>query len=185
LGSYEVGNGINAIYAKNNYAYIASPNDEELRILNIDNPSYPNLVGGFSTGSRNGKSLQLVGNRLYLGRAKDISADKDFNILNNKNPASVLIEIGGTNTLSSSVNDIIVRSNLGFFLTNSDLKIFDIGDPTSVDPINIGNAIATLPLSASGSNTEPSMDCEGNYLYITSNDSSGRGYLSIVTSGNL
>ncbi len=182
IGNFEIGNDINDIYIKNNFSYIASPNNQELKILDITNLTTPSLVGGFDVGSRNGKSLYLVGDRLYLGKADDISNDKDFYILNNKNPENSLSEISSTNILGSSINNLIVRSNLGFFLTNSTLEIFNTGDPTSLSPFNLSNPLTSFPLSISGGTIKPSMDCEGNYLYITSNDISGKGYLSIITS---
>lgn len=184
IGDFEIGNDINSIYIKNNFAYIASPNNQELKILDIENLKNPILVEGFDSGSRNGKSLYSVGDRLYFGKAKDISSDKDFYILNNKNPEGPLSEISSTNILASSINNIIVRSNLGFFLTNSTLEIFNIGEPTSLSPFNLENPLTTLPLTINGSTIKPSMDCEGNYLYITSNDISGKGYLSIITSSD-
>jgi hypothetical protein len=182
IGNFEIGNDVNNIYINNNYAYIASPNDQELIILNIYNLNSPIRVGNFELGSRNGKSLNLVGDKLYFGKADDISNDKDFYILNIQQPENTLPIISSTNILNTSINNIIVRNNLGFFLTNSALNIFDIGNPLNLTPFNINNPLVTLLLPKYGGAIKPSMDCEDNYFYITTNDISGRGYLSIITS---
>lgn len=180
VGSYAVGHDVNAIALRGAYAYLAVPNGgNELQVLSLESPSSMVSVGGFSIpGSGNGKSIYLVGNRLYLGNTVP-SAGNDLNILNNTDPASSLSAIGGTD-LSSSVNAVIVRDHLAFVLTNTDLRVYDIGDPESTDPVTIGSPVGTLALSATGSATEPSMDCEGNRLYITTNDASGRGALYVV-----
>lgn len=182
VGNFEIGNDVNKIYINNNYAYIASPNDQELIILNIYNLNSPIQVGNFELGSRNGKSINLVGDKLYFGKADDISNDKDFYILNIQKPEDTLPIISSTNILNTSINNIIVRNNLGFFLTNSALNIFDIGNPLNLTPFNINNPLVTLLLPEYGGAIKPSMDCEDNYFYITTNDISGRGYLSIITS---
>jgi hypothetical protein len=43
-------------------------------------------------------------------------------------------------------------------------------------------APAPLNLPASGSSVyEPVLDCEGNYFFVGSNDTSGNGYISVIT----
>lgn len=184
VGSYNVGNDINAVAMRGNYAYIATPNTQELQILDISNPSNPSGGSGSgygfnsSTGAGNGKSMYLVGDRLYLGKTTP-NAGNDIHILNNKTPSSPLPEISGKN-MSSSVNAIIVRSNLAFLLTNSELQIFDIGDPLSLDTFSFNNILTSLSLPVNGNITEPSMDCEDNRLYISSNDSSNKSALYVI-----
>ncbi len=179
-------NGINDIYVKNNYVYLASTsqNDKKLEILDISNPGDIISVNHFDVGPERGKSLFLAGDRLYFGKSKSMFNDYNFYIFNIQDLGNTLKEIGKIKTLSSSINDIIVRSNLGFFLTNSTLEIFDIGNPLDTNPITIDGPLVSLSLPTSSTSPipEPSMDCEDNYLYIVSNDNSGNGYLSIITS---
>lgn len=184
LGSFEVGNGVNAISIKDMYAYLASPNSEELKVLDTSISDTPTPVGGFSVGSGNGKSMQIVGDKIYFGRTTDNGAGEDFQILNNTNPNSTLPELGGKNILSS-VNSIVVKNYLSFLLTGtsgtaSQLQIFRTDNPSNITLWN------TLPftLSSTGNSEEPSMDCEGNRLYISSNDSSGQGSIYIIKPGN-
>jgi len=184
LGSLEIGHDVNSINVKGKYAYIASPNANELQITDISNVMSPNIVGGFDIpGGGNGKSLYKVGDRLYFGNTVP-SSGNDLHVLDDVNPSSTLPEIAGIN-LSSSLNEILVRSNLAFLLSNNDLKIFDIGDPKSVAPFSIGAPLATLNLPSFSTSPipEPSMDCEGNRIYIASNDSLGQGSVYIIKPG--
>ena len=182
-GSFETQDGINAISVRNSYAYLATTNGtnpDELRILNISslNSPYPGPSGGpyygFNSplGAGHGKSLYLVGDKLYLGKTSP-NTGNDFHILDNENPETVLNELGGLDILTS-VNALIVRDYLSFALTNTDLKVLRTDDPSDV---SIWGEI-TLP--ASGSATEPSMDCEDNRMYVSSNNASNKGFIYII-----
>lgn len=190
--SVETSNGVNAVGMRGNYAYVASTNDvsptrDELRVINISNPSSPSFAGNFDVASSgNGKSFYLVGNRIYFGNTVPNSGN-DFHILDDSDPSATLPEIAGTD-LASSLDAVIVRSNLAFLLTNTDLEVFDIrdgaGDAYGTSAFSLGPAAATLALPASGSSEEPSMDCEGNRLYVTSNTSAGSGKLYVIKPGS-
>jgi hypothetical protein len=183
-GVYFIGNDVNSILARGNYAYVVSPNTQELQILNIENTDSVTHAGGFSLGSGNGKIAQIVGSKIYFGRTTDGGAGEDFQILDNTNPATTLPRLGGIN-VSSSVNGIVVRDYLSFLLTGtagtgSKLQIFKTDDPEHINPWNI----SALTLSPTGNTTEPSMDCEGNRLYISSNNSVGQGTIYIIKPSN-
>ena len=134
LGSYEVGASINAIYVKNNYAFIATPNTEELSVIDV-NPSsskFMKRVGGFDApaGSGNGKSLQVIGNTLYLGRTV---GNKEFYILNIENPTTPLVL--GSYDANSSINDLVVVGEYAFLitgLTSNELQILNIANPENI-----------------------------------------------------
>jgi hypothetical protein len=171
IGSgYDVGNDINAIYVRGKYAYLATPNSQELLTLDLSNPLTPVVVGGFnsSSGAGNGKSLYAVGDNVYFGVTVP-NAGNDFHILNNANPATTLPELGGVD-LPSTVNGVIVRDYLAYLLTNTTLSIFRIDTPGSIGP-----AQATLALPGTGQ----ALDCEGNYLYAGSNNGAS-GYVSVI-----
>ena len=172
VGSFEVGNWINEVAMRGTYAYLGTPNTQELQILDLTNPNSPALAGGFSDGSGNGKGMYLVGNNLYFG--KTTGAGDDLFILDNTSPGATLPKLGGFD-IGSSVNDIIVRDYLSFILTNNNLEIYRTDDPSNI------SFSVSIPLPASGSATEPSMDCEGNNIFVTSNDGSGRGELYIIS----
>ena len=177
VGNFTVANDVNALTMRGTYAYIGSPNTRELQILNVTNPASPSLAGYFDSpsGSGNGKSLALIGNTLYLGVTVP-NVGSDFHILDNTNPGAALPELGPGIDIPSSVNGLIVRDYLSFLLTNTDLRIYRTDTPSSP------TAWGALALPASGSATEPSLDCEGNYLYVTANDATNHGKLYVVTS---
>lgn len=177
VGSWPVGNGINAIYVKGRYAYLATPNNQELIVLDISNPASPSLAGGFDApgGSGNGKSLYLVGDTLYLGRTV---GGTEFYILDDKIPATVQLPVFGEKSdIDDSINSIISRDYLTFLITNNQLQIFKINqasNPWGISPY--------FSISLPSDDNRKSMDCQGNYLYVGSVDSSDNGYLSIITS---
>lgn len=171
LGSYEVGNGINAVLMKNNYAYLATPNTEELKILNISIPNSPFYVNGFGLGSGNGKSLDLVGDMLSFGRTT--ATGEDFQILDVASPSISISKIGGKDA-GSSVNGVLMRDHLLFVLTNNALKIYDLVNLADIALVGV------LPLPVNGSSTEPSMDCESDRIYVSTNDTSGQGVVYII-----
>lgn len=183
ISSFEVGNGVNAIFKKNNYIYLASPNDQELKILNISDLYNPTLVGGFDAPGGggnygNGKSLSLVGDSLFLGRT--LLNGNEFYILDKKNPEINLPILGfkdiKNGTDNSSVNGIVVRDYLVFLITNSEFQILNIEDPSNIteftDPL-------ILPPGTGGVHGTAT-DCEGNYIYVGSEGSNDKGYFSIV-----
>jgi len=193
-GTFNVGNGVNAISVKGNFAYIASPNNQELKILDISDPDLPVQVGQFDApagggNSGNGKSLYLVGNKLYFGRTL-LSGD-EFYILNNINPETTLPIYASKNILDSddgqppaasntTLNGILVRDYLAFFITNSEFQVWNIIDQSNItryaDPI-------ILP-PGSGNLKGTATDCEGNYIYVGSLGSNDKGFLSIITGGS-
>lgn len=190
MGSYEINNGINDIQVRGNYAYIASPNDEELKILDVSNPSSPQLVGSHNAIGGgipfygHGKSLYLVGNTLYLGRTLLNGGGDEFHILNNMNPETSLprlgsknIQNGGSNT---SVNGVLVRDNLAFLITNEEFQIWKIDDPNNITQYA---SPLTLPPGPGGGLKGTAADCEGNYIYVGSQSFNDKGYISAITSG--
>ena len=177
VGTYAVNNTVNAIVMRGIYAYIATPNSQELQILDMTNPSSIVVSGNYGAGNGNGKSLHIVGNNVYLGRTT--GAGTDIQILDNTNPTVTLPLLGGIDIEppTNSVNAVIVRDYLSFLLTNSGLRIYNTSNPASPA------LISAYALPQSGSATEPSMDCEDNRLYVISNDGIGRGFLYVIKPG--
>ena len=163
------GYAINAISVRGDYAYLATPNPQELIILDISNPSDPIQVGTYDAagGSGNGKSISVIGDNVYLGRTL---GGKEFYILNSPAFTPTLL---GNQDINSSVNGLIVRDYLAFLLTNSQLQILNVGNPANIS----GYATPiTLPNSSTGS----AIDCEGNYIFVGSNDPSNKGFISVI-----
>lgn len=177
ISKFTVANDVNALVLRGIYAYLASPNSAELQILSLANPLNPTLAGSFNaaSGGGNGKSLYLIGDTLYFGKTVP-NAGSDVHIIDVSNHASPVDQGPGID-LASSANGVITRDYLSFILTNTDLRAYRTDNPAT--PTLWGS----VPLSASGStNWEPSLDCEGNYLYAVSNNVSDKGSLSVITS---
>lgn len=198
IAGLEIGAGINDIYVKGNYAYLAHPADltsseesgrEQLTILNIVDPANPHRVGGFyherGMGGH-GKSLSVIGNRIYFGRTTSHISGvpdiiPDFFIFDAANPAEVSVLGSQAFSRVGSVNGLIIRDNLAFVLLGTtnlggDLRILNIADPENI----VEEKIISLPGVAGGVGGA-AMDCEGNYLYVASIDGEGKSYVSIIT----
>jgi len=192
-GTFEMGDGVNAIYVDGDYAYIATPdNNQELKIFNISNPDNPTLVGSFNApgggaNSGNGKSISLIDDTLYLGRT--LLNGNEFYILDNSNPEVPLPLLGFKNILdgddgqppapnNTTVNGIIIRDYLGFLITNSEFQILRIDDPSNITVY--ANPLILPP--GSGNIQGTSSDCLGNYIFLGSQGSNDKGYISVITS---
>jgi len=200
VGSFEIGAGINDIHVKGDYAYLAHPADlispsesgrEQLTVLNIANPAKPYRAGGFyheEGMGGHGKSLRVIGNRIYFGRTTSHisgAADEigDFFILSGDDISTGSVPILGRQSFSrvGSANKLIIRDNLAFVLlgtenSGGDLRILNIADPANIAE----EKIVDLPGKAGGRGGV-AMDCEGNYLYVASVDDQGKSYLSVIT----
>lgn len=187
LKSFEIESGVNAIFAKGNYVYVASPDVVELKILDVSRLGDPQLEGSFDApggggNNGNGKSIAIVGNTLYLGRTL-LSGD-EFYILDNTNPetnhqpplGSKNIQNGSNST---SVNGIIIRDFLAFLITNREFQTWKINDPSNIT--QYANPL-TLPSGSGAGIQRPTADCEGNYIYVGSQGDNDKGYISVITS---
>lgn len=174
LGSKEVGESVKAIVVSGNLAYITTPNDKEIKIYNISNPANITLVGEYNiTGScEDGKSLYLVGVKLYAGRTEPCGHDDHhkFSILDISNASSVA-SLGSTN-IGADVNGVVVRDYLAFLATNDSNKEFqawNISNPASLSQISSFN----FPQVAEA------LDYENNLVYVAVRSNDG---LRIITS---
>ncbi|MEK7642422.1 MAG: hypothetical protein AAB392_01365 [Patescibacteria group bacterium] len=157
-GSYSIGHDINAIYIRGDYAYIASPHNEELKILNIFDKDNPIPVGfvDLLDNSANGKSIAMVGNTLYLGRTEGASpATKELQLVNITIPGSPAP--GVSFDVDSTVNALAIRENLVFMVTSEPGLGFQIWN---LDTGLLYGSKNVQQTSTGG------MDCEGNYIYI-------------------
>jgi hypothetical protein len=198
LGSFEVGAGINAIYVKNGYAYLATDSStRELIVLNIQDLAHPALYGVYDTpgasGSGQGKSLYTVGDTLYLGRYYSLTASTPELYVFDTTPATPSLR-GSYDTGPSSgspygIYGIIANLTQAFLLTSSSAAggKFQVMNTSSPGAISAGTSV-TLPNTGGG----VALDCEWNptdgkdYFYAASLPTSGtfsnRGSLTVITS---
>jgi len=146
LGSREVNHNLNEMVVRGDYIYMAtSSDDSELTVLDISNPAsiFPSFIFGEAdpgfdaAGDKDGTSLYLIGNRVYLGRVKS-NSEPDLYIIDVTNPLAPL-ELGGVNLnmgpSSAAVIDIIVLGDLAFLGTsdsNEEFQVWNISNPDDI-----------------------------------------------------
>lgn len=155
LGGWEANTRINDIYVHGNYAYLAVPDNEELKVLDISDPAKITRAGGYSApgGSGNGTSLTISSGTLYMGRSV---GNMEFYSLD-VSQAPIVTPLSSLD-LNTSVDDFVVRDNLVFFATNDadrEFQIWNLNNPAAVyGEIN-------FPARATG------VDCQGNTMYVS------------------
>ena len=174
MGSKEISEDVGAIYISQNIAYVANSGNGELKIYDVSNPANIVELGSYDApgSSEEGKSLILVGSKLYLGRTKGGNHDDhhEFHIIdvvNSETPQNL-----GSKDLAADLNDLRVRDNLAFLGTsdsNKEFQVWNISDPTNITLWSFFN----FPQVATG------IDYESNLVYVSvrSNDA-----LRIITS---
>ncbi len=182
VGGFQVGNQVNDILIRGNYAYLATPHTEELIILDITNPSSPTVVGGYNAPSSNttgsGKSLYFTDNKIYLGRTTT-SLNPEFYIIDGSDPTTHTPDIFGTKEVNTSINQLLVRESLAYFLTTTGmLQFWNIATSSSIVPFT---SSIVLPESSKG----VALDCEKNVLFVGSVPTTGtftdQGFLSLIS----
>src|SRR3989344_225538 len=157
-GGYSINHEINAIYVKDDLAYIASPDNQELIILDVSDPENPILHAdlNLSDNSANGKSIDIVGNTLFLGRTVGLSpATREFQLVDITDTSDP--DPTASANVDSTINALRIRDNLAFMVTNEPSLGFQIWDLNTMTLYGSENVEQT---STGG------MDCEGNYIYI-------------------
>ena len=191
LGSYPVGNTVTAITVSGNYAYLTTDDQSnDVLVLNVSNPALSPLpvVGHFDApGIGFGNTEFLVGSKLYAGVSFAGATFPELYALDTTQP----IPVGGMPILGSkninsggsneSANGVLVRSNLAFLVTSSYFEIWKIDQSTN--PYTVSQYATPLPLPPGHGQVQGTANgCQGNYLYVGSQDSNDKGWLSIITS---
>lgn len=188
LATFEVGRGINTIYVKSGYAFIATDNPaKELIVLDLNNLASPVLRGnGYNAPGSDtstfglGKALYTVGDTLYFGRYY-ISSDPELAVLDTTADTPTLLGSKDVNGLTETrgVYSAIVRSNFAFLFTGNatgsgtKLQIYNVANPANITTVTSSDLI--------GSSEPRGFDCESNYVYAASVPSSNKGSISIIT----
>ena len=181
-GGYLVGNAVNSIFVKGSYAYLATPNSENMTIIDIDvnSPTFMQRVGGYTdsvhppnsegAGSDHGEVVTTIGSTVYLGRTYGTN---ELVALNAANPASVTVsgakDVGVGN--QTSIYGVSVRDYLLFLITKAQFQIWNITNIASMQPWTISGTTAEFSdsnhaLSQFGSASAVSFDCESNNLFL-------------------
>jgi hypothetical protein len=168
-------------------------NSKEIIVLDVSVPTTPTPVVGIydalpdNTGFGYGAGLNLVGDRIYMGRTY-ISNAPEFLILNNSNPAAIpsvplgSIDIGPVSN-PQSLYGVVVRDYLAFLTTGNKssgtgyFQIWNISNLSSMFLVKSFDISAIVHSGSIGS----SSDCEGNYIYVGSyRISNDKGVILVV-----
>jgi Tfp pilus assembly protein PilV len=156
LGSWELDTRVNAIVVKGDYAYIASPANEELKVLNITDPGNLRQVGGFDAPQvqGNGKSLSLTHDLLFMGRTVGNSELYTIGIA-----AAPQLDIINQANVDSSINSIASTAKhlfLGTIDANQEIQVWD--------NTNLMQLKLVRGINVSG--TVTGLACSTNELYV-------------------
>lgn len=168
IAQYEVGSQINDVILDENNIFIATPKNEELEKL-LYNPQNLTIskVSGFDApkGNGNGKSLDKIGNKIFLGRTV---GDKELYVLQNT-PQS--FSASSSMAVGWSIDDLLVIKDGVFLIT-----------PEGGGTLSIINA-ASSALSVvkkvllTGYGRPVTLTCDGGFMYVLTD----QGYIWSIT----
>lgn len=184
-GGYRVSNAVNDIFVEGNYAYLATPNSNNLIILDISKSDNPIFVSGYTppNGLNGGEHIYVVGNTVYLGRT--FGAD-EFQILNVSNPKEVSLiakmDIGTSN--KTTVHGLLIRDYLAFIFTLDQFQVWNISNPNNIEPWTSDGTKNTFLSALSLGGNGIAIDCEGDRIYAALSQSSGPDNLTAIVPGS-
>lgn len=168
IGSFPVGAGVDAIFVRGLYAYLAT-NDKSggvLKILSIADPTTPTLVASLLSSSFGvGNSLAMVGDTIHFGKAFNGGGHELYTI-HSPNPGITLPTTLKSIAIGASINALLIRDSLMYVLKGTNM--LEIRNSKTFVP----HATA-VTLVGNGS----AMDCEGNYVYAGTD----AGGITVVT----
>jgi Tfp pilus assembly protein PilV len=182
IGGYQVGAAVNAIYVKDGYAYLAIPdsgNDaEDVTVIDVSTDAKrvsPARFAGYNgAGGSNGESLQVLNDKIYLGRTYGTN---EFYKLNAPSATYITsIDVGSGN--GTTINGLQIRDHLAFFLTGDQFQVWDLNTNQPWTPSAVTSEFLNIPV---GSGT--SLSCTGNSLYAGSLPSNDKGYITVISPG--
>ena len=168
LGSKELNHNINSIVVRDTLAYLAtSGNSKDIIVLDVSNPASIKEIQAIDLpGNEDGKTLELIGNKLYVGRFAGTTVNHpEFYILDVRAPSSTIPVLGSLSIGKKDIAGIRVAGRFAFLGTgdaNANIRIVDISNPASPHTVSTYNA----------SQKTVALDYENDALYIAneSND---------------
>ncbi len=168
LGSFETGTKINAILVHHDVAYLTTPNQEQLRILDVSNPGFPQQIQSFSASgyqSQDGRSIELLENQIFLGRTvggfNSTTNHELFNLLR----GSTFVTRSSVD-IAHSARALFLRTPYLFVGTNDPNKEFQVWKIAS-------NGVMTPFASISLTASVNALDCEGEQLFVALENAEG------------
>lgn len=172
VGQFETGTLVNDIYVENNKAYLASSDEKQLRVLDVNDKQHPFLLDTFSpTGwqTQEGKVIDFFEGSMSFGRTVG-----GFNVLTNYE----FFKFSSTTDMLSSSNHmdvpggvygVLQRPQYNFLLTHQSSKELQIFNSS------MSQKIFEQPISS----LVTKMACDGHDLYFSTGDSRGFSILKL------
>ena len=170
VGSKQLNTTANDLVVRDGIGYFATETDlrGELLVYNVSNPASITEIAGAGWnfgGDEDGRSLFLLGNKLYFGRDKT-SSGPEFYILDASNPLTAvggLPIFGGSDPnkeINANVTDIRVAGRFAFLASHSGgsrgFYVWDISNPTNIQSIYLDFNFGNKPIA---------IDYEDNFVY--------------------
>jgi hypothetical protein len=160
IGGFETGSKINSIFAREGTAYIADSDQSQMRIVNVDQPSAPQVVGSFSPSGwsrQEGKTLSYFEDSLGLGRTSG-----GFNITTDHEAfgwaiASSDLSIYRSTDIPGGVYGMVADRSHIYLATRQINKEFQIFDRSLSTTTAISYSLPVAPQT---------LTCDGDHLYI-------------------
>ncbi len=182
VGGYAIGATINQIYVRNGYAYLATDDQSrKLIVLDVHDPGNVSLVSSLDPhGTSNqeyGYSSYMVGNEIFFGMSStSINGSPEFIAFDMTDP-SAPVPIA-SQEVGASILGFFVRDAKSFLLTSIAGMAARFQMLDTSDPAEFGTTAPAIILPGTGA----SIDCEGNYFYVATNNGS-QGNISIIGPG--
>lgn len=142
--STQVEHNINDIEVRESVAYLATSSDtEEVIALDVSDPGDIEIIKTFdakkaddSPSGKNGRALDIIGNRLYLGVARAISPlERDFFVVDINDFSAALGSKNFNTNQGAGITGVQVSNGLAFVGTrdpNDPFHIWDVSNPASI-----------------------------------------------------
>ena len=165
VGGFETGSKINAIYVRNGFAYIAASDQEQLRIIDVHDPSHPVLVSSLSPSGwerQEGKSISYNEDVLYVGRTSggfNITKDHELFRWASSSVQEQQLATYGSVEIPGGVYGMVADRSYVYTISHQTNKEFQIFKHSLASSTMQSFALPTIPQR---------ITCDLDSIYITS-----------------
>ncbi len=157
ISSSLIGNTLD-VFVDGNYAYVTNE-EEGLKVVNITDPSTPNVVGTYDTADI-AQSVYIDGDYAYITDYQgEVLQDKNFLVLNIADPTNPT-HLGNCSTVFSAgdaARDVVVAGDTAYIANDQGgLSVIDISNPS--DPSRIG--------VRDSAGTSSHLAIDGDYIFL-------------------
>ena len=158
IGTLPIGDSPQDLYVSGRYVYITDTGSDDLKVVDVSDPTSPELVGSLAVPGR-GESIYVSGRYAYISEQ---IAD-ELLIVDVSNPSAPVL-VGNLDLSGLTFFTLLVSGHYAYIVesTNSDILVFDVADPT--EP-------ALIAQVAGGNGDARYADLVGRYLYVVDSSS--------------